>query len=128
VVLTLYGQVRDPRFVRFLEDVNRQLQTSFDVHDFLLIDLIHREETVPDPLRARLRRLVDLGVVETLGRGRGTRYLLARRFYSTAGQTGVYTRRKGLDRAQNKAILLKDIRSRSPQGCAMTELQQVLPP
>jgi ATP-dependent DNA helicase RecG len=127
VVLTLHGQVRDPRFVRFFEDINRQLQVSFDVHDFLLIDLIHREEPVPDPLRARLRRLIELGVVESIGRGRGTRYLLARRFYSTTGQAGVYTRRKGLDREQNKAILVKHIRSRSPQGCAMAELQQVLP-
>ena len=127
VVLTLHGQVRDPRFVRFFEDVNRQLQVSFDVHDFLLIDLIHREEPVPDPLRARLRRLIDLGVVETIGRGKGTRYLLARRFHSSASQAGVYTRRKGLDREQNKAILLKHIRSRSPRGCAMAELQQVLP-
>lgn len=127
VVLTLHGQVRDPRFVRFFEDVNRQIQASFDVHDFLLIDLIHREEAVPDPLRARLRRLVELGVVESIGRGRGTRYLLARRFYSKTGQAGVYTRRKGLDREQNKAILLKHIRSRSSQGCAMAELQQVLP-
>jgi len=112
---------------RFFEDVNRQLQASFDVHDFLLIDLIHREEPVPDPLRARLRRLIELGVVESIGRGRGTRYLLTRRFYSTTGQAGVYTRRKGLDREQNKAILWKHIRSRSPQGCAMAELQQVLP-
>jgi ATP-dependent DNA helicase RecG len=127
VVLTLHGQVRDPRFVRFFEDVNRQLQASFDVHDFLLIDLVHREEPVPDLLRPRLRRLIELGVVESIGRGRGTRYLLARRFYSTTGQAGVYTRRKGLDREQNKAILLKHIRSRSPQGCAMAELQQVLP-
>ena len=127
VVLTLHGQVRDPRFVRFLEDVNRQLQASFDVHDFLLIDRIHREEPVPDPLHARLRRLIELGVVESFGRGRGTRYLLARRFFSTIGQAGVYTRRKGLDREQNKALLLKHIRSRSPQGCAMAELQQVLP-
>jgi len=85
------------------------------------------EESVPDPLRARLRRLIDLGVVESIGRGRGTRYLLARRFYSTTGRAGVYTRRKGLDREQNKALLLKHIRSRSPQGCAMAELQQVLP-
>ena len=40
---------------------------------------------------------------------------------------GAYTRKKGLDREQNKAILLKHIRSRAPQGCAMAELQQVLP-
>lgn len=127
VVLTLHGQVRDLRFVRFFEDVNRQLQASFDVHDFLLIDLVHREEPIPDQLRGRLRRLIELGVVESIGRGRGTRYLLARRFYSTTGQACVYTRRKGLDREQNKAILLKHIRSRAPQGCAMAELQQVLP-
>ncbi|MDI6872211.1 MAG: ATP-binding protein [Bacillota bacterium] len=127
VVLTLHGQVQDPRFVRFLEEVGRETQASFDVHDFLLLDLIHREEPVPAGLQSRLRRLADLGVIETMGRGRGARYLLARRFYIATGQGGVYTRRRGLDREQNKALLLKHIEENRATGAKMQEFRQVLP-
>ncbi|HCC32822.1 MAG TPA: hypothetical protein DEQ28_02810 [Clostridiales bacterium] len=127
VVLTLHGQVQDSRFVRFLEEVGRDTQAGFAVYDFLLLDLIHRQELVPGDLQPQLRRLVDLGVVETIGRGRGTRYLLARRFHAATGQRGIYTRRRGLDREQNKALLLKHLRDAHPDGCAMAELQQVAP-
>ncbi len=127
VVLTLNGQVQDPHFVRFLEHVSRDVQASFDVYDFLILDLIHHEQPIPAHLQPRLRRLADYGVIETIGRGRGTRYLLARRFYATSGQRGLYTRRRGLDRQQNKTLLLNHLRAAHPEGCAMAELQQVLP-
>jgi len=127
VTFTLNGQVQDTEFVRFLEQVNSELQVSFDVHDFLLLDLIHREQPVPDALKPQLRRLSDFGIIETVGRGRGTRYLLARRYYTVMGKRGTYTRRKGLDQEQNKALILKHLRDTYPQGCAMAELEQVLP-
>ncbi|NPV80541.1 MAG: transcriptional regulator [Firmicutes bacterium] len=127
VTLTLHGQVQDPRFIAFLEQVNREVQVSFDVQDLLLLDLIHHEEPISLHLQHRLRRLADLGVIETVGRGRGTRYLLARRFYVASGQRGLYTRRRGLDRDQNKALLLKHLQEAFPEGCAISELQQVVP-
>ena len=127
VTFTLHGLVQDADFVKFLEQVNRELQVSFDVHDFVLLDLIHREQTIPPALRQRVRRLAALGIIETVGRGRGTRYLLARRFYTTVGKRGTYTRRKGLDREQNKALLLKHLEDAYPDGCALAEFQQVVP-
>jgi len=127
VTLTLHGQVRDPRFVKFFEEIGREIQVGFDVHDFLLLDLVNRQEPVPPGLQPRLRGLADLGVLETLGRGRGTHYLLARRFYVATGQGGIYTRRRGLDREQNKALLLKHLQDAFPEGCAMAEFQQVVP-
>lgn len=127
VRLMLHGEVRDSRFVRFLEQVHSETQTSFDVHDFLLLDLIHREESVPDSLQSRLGRLTELGVIETVGRGRGARYLLARRFYAMIGRRGTYTRHRGLDRETNKALLLKHIQDNVQTGTTLKELRQVLP-
>jgi ATP-dependent DNA helicase RecG len=112
--------------VRCLERVGRETSASFDTHDFLVLDLVHREEQVPASLRTRLRRLLDLGVVEGIGRGRGARYFLSRRFYTMAASRGVYTRRRGLDRETNKELLLKHLRE-SPQGSAISELHGVLP-
>lgn len=127
VKLTLHGEVQDPRFVRFLERVGQQTSASFDTPDFLILDLVHREQVVPTDLSPRLRRLVDLGVIETVGRGRGVRYLLSRRFYVATGQSGVYTRRRGLDRAQNQELLVAHLRRSGARGCPMSELEQVLP-
>jgi ATP-dependent DNA helicase RecG len=127
VGLTLHGEMQDPRFVRFLERVGRETAVSFGTHELLALDLVHREEPVPLGLRPHVRRLVELGAVESVGRGRGTRYLLSRRFYAALGQPGAYTRQRGLDHEENKAILLQHLRSCGDAGCQISELEQVLP-
>jgi ATP-dependent DNA helicase RecG len=78
-------------------------------------------------LRPRLERLLDLGGVERVGRGGGVSYLLSRRFYVAIGKRGEYTRRKGLDRDTNKALLLKHIADYANDGVPLGELRQVLP-
>jgi len=127
VSLTLHGQIRDPRFVRFLERVGSETQVSFDTHELLVLDLVHRELPVPTELRSRLPRLVDSGILETVGRGLGTRYLLSRRFHAALGESGGYTRRRGLDRETSKELLHRHLRDQGSAGCPMAELQQVLP-
>src|SRR5579875_3873692 len=82
VSVTLRGEVQDPRFLQFLEQV---------------------------------------------GRGRGTRYILSRKFYRFLGKRGVYTRKRGLDRETNKALLLKHIEDNQQEGSQLGELMQVLP-
>ena len=71
--------------------------------------------------------MAEIGVVERVGRGRGTRYLLSRRFYSAIGQRGAYTRRRGLDREENKAIILRHLQTCGANGAQISELQLVLP-
>ena len=68
-----------------------------------------------------------MGVIERVGRGRGTRYILSRRFYAALRKKGIYTRQKGLDRETNKQLLLKHIRDSAKEGTTLAELQQVLP-
>lgn len=127
VWVTLHGQVQDPEFLRFLEEIGRERLAGFAVEDFLVLDLVHREQPVPEFLRPRLEPLLDQGVIERIGRGRGTRYLLSRRFYRFLGKPGVYTRRRGLDREANKALLLKHIEDSRTVGATLAELQEVLP-
>jgi len=127
VQLTLRGEVTDPGFLRFLEKVGEETVTSFTTEDFLALDAIRRDVAVPEMLAARLPRLRDLGLIETLGHGRNARPMLSRRFYSALGHAGAYTRRKGLDHETNKALLEKHLRDAAPEGCALSELHQVLP-
>jgi ATP-dependent DNA helicase RecG len=127
VNLTLDGEVHDSRFIRFLEKIGQETATSFDVHDLVLLDLLLREQPIPAPVKPRLRRLVDVGVVESVGRGRGTHYILSKRFYGELGKPGAYTRRRGLGRDENKALLLRHLTDRAEVGCPISELEQVLP-
>jgi len=127
VWLTLNGEVQHPEFLRFLEKLGKERLESFTTQDLLVIDQVFRDEPVPECFRGNLLRLVESGVIEQISRGRGTRYVLSRQFYEFIGKKGVYTRKLGLDRETNKALLLKHIRDNAAEGARMEELQQVLP-
>lgn len=127
VWLTLHGDIQDPEFLRFLEEIGRERMTSFSTDDFLIIDHVHRGDIVSDNLKPRVEHLLDQGIIERVGRGRGSRLLLSRRFYRHIGKAGVYTRARGLDRETNKALLLRHISGSGPSGAPFRELSQVLP-
>lgn len=127
VWVTLHGEIQDPEFLRFLEEIGRERQAAFTTEDFFVIDLVHREQPVPAILTGRLQVLREEGVIERVGRGRGTRHLLSRRFYRFLGKGGAYTRRRGLDRETNKLLLLRHIEEAAAAGASLGELQEVLP-
>ena len=127
VWLTLHGDIQDQEFLRFLEEIGREQVAAFGLDDLLVVDLVHRKQPVPDDLKPRIGHLLDLGIIERVGRGRGVRLLLSRQFYRHIGQAGVYTRRRGLDRETNKELLLRHIQDNRKEGSQLRELVQVLP-
>lgn len=127
VRLLLAGTVQDPAFIRFLERVGEERLRSFSTHDFLVLDAVRRHQSLPAALEARLPLLIDAGVVERHGRGRGARYILSRGMYAALGQRGAYTRERGLDHETNKALLIQHISQNDADGCPLAELRQVLP-
>jgi ATP-dependent DNA helicase RecG len=126
VSLTLHGELQDPLFLQFLERVGRDRATVFSTHELLVLDLVRREWPLPAKLRLALLALAEEGIVESIGRGRGVRYLLSRRYYRFAGKSGVFTRKQGLDRETNRQLLLKHIRESGSEGAPLKDLRQVL--
>ena len=127
VRLLLDGQVRSPAFVRFLERIGEQTLRSFATTDFLALDAVHREQPLTDALKARIPGLVSAGAIESIGRGRGARYILSAGLYAALGAKGTHTRKKGLDRDTNKALLVKHLARQGREGAPLAELRQVLP-
>ncbi|MHB9004612.1 MAG: ATP-binding protein [Coriobacteriia bacterium] len=127
VRLTLYGTVTSTAFVRFIERLGEEKLRSFSTYDFLALDHLRREQTLPEHLKVYLPGLIAAGAVESVGRGRGARYMLTRSLYAALGNKGAYTRKKGLDRGTNKALLLKHIEDNAGTGARMDEFRQVLP-
>jgi ATP-dependent DNA helicase RecG len=127
VFLTISGEVQDPRFLGFLEEIGSRTMSNFNTVDLLILSLVYREQPVPVDFLNRLPRLCELGIVERIGKGKGTRYMLGRKFHQFLGRGGVYTRSRGLDRETNKALLLKHIVDNSRTGTGFGSLQEVLP-
>jgi ATP-dependent DNA helicase RecG len=124
VHLTLRGEVRDESFLRFLGHVAREKQILFATEDLLVLDLINSEKPIPPELRDRLPGLLESGVVERQG---PRRFLLSRRYYQFIGKPGTYTRKRGLDRETQKALLLKHLEDSRAEGSRLQELNDVLP-
>ena len=92
-----------------------------------MVSVAYDGEVIPENLKARASALAEQGVLERIGRGRGTRFILSRRFHEFLGEVGTYTRRRGLDRDTNKELLVQHVKRRRKKGCQLSELALVLP-
>jgi len=127
VMLNLNGEVQDPQFLEFLEKIGQKTLDFFSTTDFLLLDYVRRDHKIPEQFQNRFQSLVEKGVIERFGRGRGVKYILSRRFYKMVDKKGIYTRKKGLDRETHKALIMKHIEENRSSGSRLRELMQVLP-
>jgi len=125
VYLTLQGTIQDPAFLRFLEKIGSETQRSFYVDDFLVLNYLRTAKPVPNNLKYRLPKLMENGVIERIGKGRGIRYVLSKNFYEFTGRKGSYTRRIGLDRETNKELIIKHLHHYKKGS--LNEFHQVLP-
>lgn len=126
VFLTLQGDIQDAHFLRFLEKVGQERLKSFSIEDFLVLDLVHREESIPQKWQANVKGLIEAGILEKYSRGRGVRYFFTRA-YSINGKSGAFTRGRSVDQNANKEQLLKHIRDSASKGVRFHELAQVSP-
>lgn len=127
VLLTLKGEIQDVQFLRFLEKIGKETTTNYSTEDLLVLDGLRTSDQVADRLQPRLEALRNLGLVEAIGRGRGAKYMLARKWYIAVGDRAGYTRRRGLDRETNKELLLQHLRRAGPDGERLSQLCRVLP-
>ena len=107
-----------------INQIGTERMETLSTGDFLVINALYHETSVPQNLRPCIKRLAELGIVEHIGRNK---YVLARSLYIIVGKSGIHTRVVGLDRDTNKELLLKHIRKNGDQGTPFKELQQVLP-
>lgn len=124
VSLTLFGDIQDPKFLRFLEKVGKEKIASFSTEDMLVLNHVGQLKAVPPALKKYLYELLNNGIVERIGRDK---FILSRSYYEFIGKKGEYTRKRGLDRETNKSLLLKHIENNQKEGSPLRDLMQVLP-
>lgn len=55
-------------------------------------------------------KFLELGIIEPVGRARGTKYILSHKYYVQEGKVGIHTRLTGLSRDQKKELILTHLR------------------
>jgi ATP-dependent DNA helicase RecG len=124
VRITLDGLVLDKRMLTLINRIGAERLESLTTDDFLVIDALFYERKLSNELRARIKRLVEIGIIEHAGKGK---YILARGLYEATGKSGIHTRLSGLDRNTNKTLLLEQIKRSGSKGSKQEEFEQVLP-
>jgi len=124
VCITLNGLVLDKKMLLFINKIGNKRLENLSTDDFIVINTLFHEHKIPDNLRSRTKRLIDMGIIEHIGRNK---YVLARSLYAETGKPGVHTRLVGLDRETNKELIIKHIKQSGNKGTPLKELQQVLP-
>jgi len=124
VCIKLDGIVLDQRMLLLISKIGHERLERLTTADFLLINALFHEQKLDETLLSRTSALIDAGIIERISRNK---YVLARSLYAVIGKTGVHTRQRGLDRAQNKALLVQHLLHNGLSGAKMIELSQVLP-
>jgi ATP-dependent DNA helicase RecG len=124
VSITLNGLVLDKRILSLINKIGNERLEAMATDDFRVVDALFHEQPLTDALRLRIKRLIELGLVEHVSRNK---FVLARSLYEVADKSGVHTRLVGLDRDTNKELILKHIRKNGKKGTPFRELEQVLP-
>jgi len=126
VWVTLHGELRNPEFLRVLERIGKERVDLFSTEELLALECVFEGRVIDERIAAVIPPLVEEGFLESTNRANPS-YVLSRRLHAALRQSGVYTRRKGLDRETNKELLAKNIRESEPEGARMEEFLQVLP-
>lgn len=102
VRLKIPAQVKDKSFILFLEKIARSKQIMLSFEEIYELEKIRKRQMVP-----KLKytdKFLELGIIEAVGRTRGTKYILSHKYYVQEGKVGIHTRLTGLSRDQKKRI------------------------
>jgi len=116
VFLTLHGEMQDPAFILFLNKLETERGAPFSSHEYLVFDLVRRGEPIPQGDREVLSSLKKLGLIESHGHGRGTRYELGSQYYAATERPRI------LDRDTAKAILVQFIEDHRSEGSTLSDM------
>jgi len=109
VTLNIPAKVKDINFVYFLQKIEKEKQLAIDAtKDFIELEKIRENGKTSD--KERLKFFIEHGIIEKIGKGKGTKYVLAKKFYEFIDNRGEYTRKKWLSKEQQKEVLMNYFR------------------
>lgn len=124
VRLKLGALIVNPEILRLFKEIGDETLSSFSTDDFRLVRCVMEGAPPPKTLGARVSRLVELGILERVDRNH---LVVAQRFYQAIGQTGKYTRLRGISDKASMELLCQHMRNEKNRGLRLLEFSPVLP-
>lgn len=109
----------DKAFVKMISDEQKKLGRSLPIYSLLVLNLLkQRGKMTSNEISAELKledrrikvtleSLVNSGIIETSGSGRGKSYMLSPSYYRRTGDTLVYIRKKGISALRYAELVMQ---------------------
>ena len=108
VRLQIPARVQDRGFVLFLEKIGEERQTSFSPEEIYALEKIRKAQVINNSVYKE--KFLGLGIIEKVGKTRGSKYILSHRYYAHENRTGVYTRLVGVSREKQKELICQHLK------------------
>lgn len=107
VRLSIPATVKDINFILFIEQIANERQISLSSEQLYELERMR----VSNGLSALTFRdfFLENDLIENVGRGRGSKYILSHRYYKTQGRAGLHTRLTSLSREKKKEMILQHL-------------------
>lgn len=107
VRLRIPAQVKDKNFVLFIEKIANEKQVKLSFDEILELEKIREGQPVKHV--EHKNRLLEIGLIERVGRTIGAKYILSHKYYAHIGKVGLHTRFTGIERDKIKELIIKHL-------------------
>lgn len=107
VCIKIPAQVKDKKFILFLEKIVNEMQVSFSFDEIYELEKIRENQPVSKV--ENRDKFLGTGVIEQLGKTRGAKYILSHAYYKHEGKVGEHTRLTSLVRSKYKELILNHL-------------------
>jgi ATP-dependent DNA helicase RecG len=123
VELTIPTSLVDQNFISFLGHVANKHQTNLSLKEIIELERIRKGSKITN-LEFK-DKFLSLGIIEKIGQGRGSKYILSHQYYTYANDAGSHTRLAGLSRTVKRSIIIEHLKTHGK--VTNSELQKAMP-
>lgn len=122
VSLDIPAALKDQSFVNFLEVIVNKHQITLSIRE--IIELEQIRQGVKTTNLAYRDKFLDAGIIERVGQGRGSKYILSHQYYTYTNDPVSHTKLAGLPREVKRNIIMEHLKKN--QRVTNGELQKAL--
>ncbi len=108
VKLLIPAKIEDRKFILYLEKISNEKKVEFTSEEIVELEYIRKVQKIRNVFHKD--KFLKLGIIEQVGKGRGTAYILSHKYYQHEGKTGIHTRLVGISREEKKLLILKHLK------------------
>ncbi|EKE20458.1 MAG: hypothetical protein ACD_7C00573G0002 [uncultured bacterium] len=123
VVLNIPAKVKDENFIIFLEKIINQSQIALSFEEILELEKIREKQEIQN-LEFR-NKFLELNLIENIGKGRGSKYILSSKYYEYEGKLWKHTQLVGASRDEKKLLILKHLKKVGKVGAQRSDFHNI---